>query len=349
VDVVPEQTSAIWAYGLRWRPEPLLQWYMAYSSELDRVNADAVGERGAERILRSRTGVVDGKVPDFEAPATYLAVLCNYRELAADSSWEVLARTPNRCGSARSLGTVRARSGETVTVPAGSPNELVYATVRFPEPLLDRLQSVVFKPLRLPRVTLDGDSDYRFVPATADGPLVLRTPAAAGLSPLFGGGSSVETLQLRRVPSPYTIEFHALPISGAPWLAPKPARAGRLEPSALTRGERRYRIVPGALSGFVDTARSEGGAGVVTGWAADASTGRPAELVAVFAGNRLIAEVGPALARPDVRAMLGTPGPLELGYALALSPPAGERIRVFAIAGDRASELEYPSGYPWLR
>src|SRR5205085_5209206 len=73
VDVVPYETSAVWAYGLAWQPEPLLQWYTAFDGRLDRMNAAALVDRGAERILRQRTPTVDSKVGEFEAPATYLA------------------------------------------------------------------------------------------------------------------------------------------------------------------------------------------------------------------------------------------------------------------------------------
>jgi hypothetical protein len=212
VDVVPYEISAVWAYGLRWRPEPLLQWYAAYTGGLDRLNAVALERRGAERILR-RTGTIDSREPDFDAPATHLALMCHYRELAAGSGWEVLARTRDRCGSARVLATVQARAGETVRVPRAQANEIVYARIRFPRSLAARLESLVFKPLRLPRIDLGG-SDFRFILGNADGPLILRIPRSAGLSPYFGAGVSYDSFRIRRVPSPFSVEFHALPIGG---------------------------------------------------------------------------------------------------------------------------------------
>jgi hypothetical protein len=347
VDVVPAQTSAIWSYGLRWQPEPLLQWYMAYDSDLDRVNADALADRGAERILRARPSAVDGKDPAFEAPATYLALLCHYRELASDAKWEVLGRTPDRCGQPRPLGTVEARAGETVRVPAAGPGELVYATMSFRKPLLDRLGSLVFKPLHLPRITLDGTADFRFVPATADGPLVLRMPDSAGLSPLFDGIRSRRTLKVRNVPSPFTVAFAAMPIAGSPWIAPKPTTGGRLEPSAVVLGKRRYPIVRTGITGVVDAAQQLGPTALVTGWAAGTAPALPAERIAVFAGDRLVAEGRPTEARPDVSRVLGS-GAADFGYGLGFSLPRGRNpVRVFAIVGGKAAELSYPPGYPW--
>jgi hypothetical protein len=351
VDVVPFQTAAIWAHDLDWKPEPLIQWHLAYDSNLDELNAAALADRGAERILRSWCCAVDGKVPAFEAPATYLALICNYRELTADAAWQVLARTKDRCGRPRSIATVEARSGDTVTIPAApSPDELVYATIRFRKPLLERLESLLFKPIPLPRVTLDGTADHRFVPATADGPLVLRLPVTAGLSPFFDGGRSYGTLAVRGVASPFTVEFFAVPVEGTPWAPPSPPRPGRLEEAAVVVGGRRHPIREGAASGGVDSARHDGGTAVVTGWAARGSSLEPADLVAVFAGGRLVAQARPVQPRADVAAALGRSGSPLLGYALAFAAPeAGVPVRVFAVSGGRASELAYPAAYPWPR
>jgi hypothetical protein len=350
VDVAPQATSAIWAYGLRWQPEPMLQWYMAYDANLDQHNADAIVERGAERVLRARINAVDGKDPAFEAPATYLALLCHYRELASDARWEVLGRTVNRCGVPRLLAEVEARSGETVAVPAArSSDEVVYARIRFPFSPIRRLESLLFKPLNEPRVTLDG-ADLRFLPATSTSPLVLRVPPSAGRSPFYEGLRSIDTLQLRNVASPFTVEFYAVPLGGSSWVAPPPPQAGRLDRTALIVGGHRYPVRAGAISGSIDAASRRGSAGTISGWAGDTASRRPASRIVVFAGDRLIAEARPTVPRPDVALSFGNPGAVRFGYELALAPGGpDDRVRVFAIAGGRASELPYPTDYPWPR
>ena len=214
VDIVPYEAAAAWAYGLRWQPDPLLQWYMAYNATLDRFNARALASRGAERILREAGNAVDGKVTQFEAPATYLALVCHYRQLAADGKWEVLARSRNRCGPRRLLERVGARSGETVHVPRGRPDELVYARLSLPRSFGIELETAFFKPIRLPRIELDGEN-FRFIPATATDPLVLRIPRTGGFSAAFGGAESHDSFRLLRVPSPYRIEFDAVSLAPA--------------------------------------------------------------------------------------------------------------------------------------
>ena len=110
------------------------------------MNASALVRHGAERILRQRGPTVDAKVAAFEAPATYLAFVCHYRELAADGSWEVLARTHNRCGRPRVIGTVEGQAGKPVAVQhAPRADEIVYARIRFPGSVVDRLESLLFQ------------------------------------------------------------------------------------------------------------------------------------------------------------------------------------------------------------
>jgi hypothetical protein len=348
VDVVPYETSAAWAYRLRWRPEPLLQWYTAFDAHLDRMNASALAQRGAERILRQRTPTVDAKVGAFEAPATYLALVCHYRELAADGSWEVLAQTHDRCGRPQVIATVEGRAGKPVAVPhAPRADEIVYARIRFPGSVVDRLESLLFKPLPLPTVQLGGT--FRFVPETAGGPLVLRMPASGGLSPLFGGFTGYEWFQLGHVPSPFTVEFVALPIHGITALAaPRTPPAGRLEGSELVVRGRRYRIAGGAFQGWVDDAEPAGRVGVLAGWAVDPRVPQPAPLVAAFVGGRLAAVSRPSEARPDVAQGLRVRAFGTAGYSLVFSLPLGAvHVRVFALGGGTASELTYPSGYRW--
>jgi hypothetical protein len=348
VDVVPYETSAAWAYRLRWRPEPLLQWYTAFDAHLDRMNASALARRGAERILRQRTPTVDAKVGAFEAPATYLAFVCHYRELAVDGSWEVLARTHDRCGTPRVIATAKGEAGKPLTVPqAPRPDEIVYVRIRFPGSVVDRLESLLFKPVPLPTIQLGGT--FRFVPATAGGPLVLRMPASGGLSPLFGGFTGYEWFRLGHVPSPFTVEFVALPIHGTTALAVRRTPpAGRLAGSELVVRGRRYRIVGGAFQGWVDDAEPAGRIGVLAGWAVDPRVPRPAPLVAAFVGGRLAAVSRPSEARPDVAQGLGVRAFGTAGYSLAFAlPPGPIHVRVFAVGGGTASELTYPSGYRW--
>jgi hypothetical protein len=214
VDVEPYLTSAVWAYDLRWRPEPLIQSYAAYTASLDRFNASFLERRGAARILRRGGKVIDRKMPAFEAPASFVAVLCRYRDLQHVGMWFVLGRVPNRCGHAYLLGRTTGTAGQAVLVPS-APNRhaVVFARIRIRQTLLGRLQDVLFKPFRLPTITLSRDRRYRLEAATAGDPLVLRLPSGSGIASAFGGALDASSITLRNVSSPFEVEFFAMSLA----------------------------------------------------------------------------------------------------------------------------------------
>ena len=288
------------------------------------MNGAALASRGAERVLRQRTPTLDAKVASFEAPATFLTLVCGYREVAADGSWEVLARIPNRCDPPRAIGSTVGRDGATIAVAhAPSSDDLVYARIRFPRFSAYRVESVFAQGGAPAQIVLGGA--FRFVPETADSPLVLRMPESAGLSPLFGGFASYDWFRLEHVPAPFSVDFFAVRIHGryAPRLSPHPP-AGQLRGSVLVVGKQRFRISPGAFQGWVDAAVPAAGTAVLAGWAIDPGRRQPAPRVAAFVGTRLAAVTKPSESRPDVAQGLRIPTVATSGYSFTLAlPPRG--------------------------
>lgn len=341
VDVEPSETAAVWAYGLAWRPEPLIQSYIAYDHALDLVNAKQLVRHGAGFVLREAVWpALDGKQPVLEAPETFLALVCRYREIGATTRWEVLRRAGDRCGAARRLTSVTAHVGQAVAIP-GPPrsNDIVFARMHIRTPLTTRLQSLVLKPFDQPSIRLDAER-YRFLPSTAAGTLVLRMPAAAGMAAQFGGAVDYFQLALEHVASPYRIDFFAIALS-QPWrTAARPV--GRLMNGAIVDGRRRIPIVAGAVLGHVDSTDEHGGAVDVLGWAVSGDRRRPARRVLVFAGRRLVGEAPVSELRPDVAAHFGRSGLSRAGFAVSVPAKALPRnvsIRVYAASGNRATEL----------
>ena len=104
------------------------------------------------------------------------------------------------------------------------------------------------------------------------------------------------------------------------------------------------RVEPAAVEGFVDGVRRDGsGLLTVSGWAIGHGDAR-ADKVLLFAGDRFLVASTPRQERPDVVEALGH-GALQSGFSLsaAVSEGGGD-VRVFAIAGDRASELPRGDG-----
>jgi hypothetical protein len=216
VHVDPWETSAVWAYGLNWLPEPVFQSYLAYTPELDQENADLlVSAGGPERVLRHLPAqAIDGRNPLMDDPLTEVALVCNYDEAVVEGEWQVLRKGPNRCGAARPLEHLTVRSGEEVPVPAVADDELLVMRLDLGSSLAHRLQAALFKPSRPDKVVLDQASYYRLVTGNAGGPLLLCLPPATGyseaaitpcpttLAVLHGGSITIDFSAIRLRPAP---------------------------------------------------------------------------------------------------------------------------------------------------
>ncbi len=174
---------------LRWRPEPVLQSYSAYTSYLHRLDASFLASpRAPERILYQPVAL-DDRDPFWDPPATMVATYCHYRQLSVSSPWQVLGLVPDRCGEGRVVGRALAHFGQAVDVPL-DPGNLVLASFSLSSPVLARAEGLVLKPPAL-RVTTwashqsGGGTVFRFVPGTAGDDHVLAAPVSLGYSPAF--------------------------------------------------------------------------------------------------------------------------------------------------------------------
>jgi hypothetical protein len=213
VDVQPSETSVAWALGLTWRPEPVFQSYAVLTPKLDRLNADFLtSPRAPDRILRAhpRDGI-DRRNPVFDAPTAFLTSVCNYRETFASDFAEVLARSTNRCGTPRPLGSVDVRARERVAVPRGRPGELVYARIHIMRSPAEHLRELLWKPSENPAIAVRGRG-YRLVAATASGPLAMWMPRTAGISPKSLATPRVRSFRLLRVAGTVRVDFYAVRI-----------------------------------------------------------------------------------------------------------------------------------------
>ena len=104
-------------------------------------------------------------------------MLCNYSVFTTTDSWQILAKSPDRCGAPEKIATAEVGLGEQIEVPAGSDDDVVYARIDGLEgSLLQRVATTLYK---APEFYIDTDhGTYRLVPGTATGPLVMRVPAS---------------------------------------------------------------------------------------------------------------------------------------------------------------------------
>jgi hypothetical protein len=363
VHVDPWEVSAISAYDLRWRPLPVPQSYSAYTSVLDERNASFLASTQApQRILReSPTELVNGRDRSLEAPATYRAIVCDYRQLLATTRWQVLAHDP-RCGAPRHLATVAAAAGQPVTVPEARADELVVAHVDLHDSLVNRVRGLVYKPHDAV-VSLSGGPFTAVASDVVRDGIVVHVPGSAGFDPRFGGAIDWRTIAAGGLSGSITFSFDAIPVH-----SPSPPAVGQRAPRPLPRytlvrrGSRDAIVTPAgralpvaAGGGFVDYGYVRRATLVLTGWAADVAKSVPARTVLVFADGRLVFAGPPTLPRPDVAAALGKPALRRAGYAVLVPERdvrvAGGRrdVRIIALVGGRALEVEYPLSYGWRR
>jgi hypothetical protein len=210
VHVDPYETSAVWGYGLRWRPVPVFQAYSAYTHDLDRLDADALrAADGPDWILRERVARIGTRGRENEAPTYTIAMFCDYTERMHDDRWQLLQRTPGRCGPARDLGRREADAGAAVPVPSGRPGELVFARFDMDPGIGYRLRTLLYRPRSTPLEVLNDDYGTNFSLALAPGDFLMRVPDTLGYSD-YASGFGASRLRMIDVPSPYGVTFHAV-------------------------------------------------------------------------------------------------------------------------------------------
>ena len=118
VESVPWDATDVIANGWEWRPRPIFQTYAAYTSGLDRLNADHIrGDRAADfAVLRWQA--IDEHHPYFVDSRSYRALLDRY-DVALNGMHVLLMerRSKPRYGELRPLGSTTARWGEKIAVP----------------------------------------------------------------------------------------------------------------------------------------------------------------------------------------------------------------------------------------
>ena len=215
----PWEAGIAWAYPeFSWQPVPVFQEYSAYTADLDDIDAAFLRSADAPERILTQPLAIDRRNPDWESPAAMVAIVCHYRELLADHPWQVLGRVANRCGTERRIGVVKARVGETVSVPdPGNRDEMVIARIQgLDYSMLYGLRTTLWRAPEV-HIRLDGGRRNRLVPGTAADGLIMRAPRERlGFSQPFAPDSAnllrVERQSGLGLNEDLTIEFVAVPV-----------------------------------------------------------------------------------------------------------------------------------------
>jgi hypothetical protein len=188
VSIQPYEQSVAWVYpSIRWDPLPVIQDYGAYTSALDGIDARFVASSKAPRfILRQPPKyTIDGHLTSWVPPDTQVAIQCNYREVSANDSWQLLERKGNKCGPPKEIGQEHLDLGEKAHVPEAPAGSMLVATFDLHlTPWWKLLDRVYKAPLMY--VTVN-DLPYanRLTVQTAGDKHTLRPAPALGYSPTY--------------------------------------------------------------------------------------------------------------------------------------------------------------------
>lgn len=223
VAVEPWEIGIVWAYELNWSPLPVFQNYSAYTTRLDRLNAETVSDPdGPQVILRQNPGntlpwgarSIDARLPAWDPPEQALATVCNFVSIRVVPSWQVLGRVPDRCGPPARISSVERRPGEEVAVPQAHRDEIIVLKLQGAEiEGLERVKSLLWKPPIRTAVLNGGQVTYRLVPkTTGDGLIVSRDPSLDGT----GGFEELPQLthiRIEGVDRPLRFSFYRIKVS----------------------------------------------------------------------------------------------------------------------------------------
>jgi hypothetical protein len=223
VYVDPWEIGVAWAYRLDWDPLPVLQDYNAYTSALDRLDADALdSSTGPRRILRENPALVDpvnkmasidGRFPAWDPPAKSLAMLCNYAPLQTIPRWQVLEKVRDRCGAPRLIASVRSRYGSTITIPSAPAGSVVYAKIAGAgdSSLAERIRTFLYR-APFEYVVVNGGPAYRLVPGTADDGLLMDAAPGVDYPSPFALSPSARTIRLIGQSGSLRIDLYTMPV-----------------------------------------------------------------------------------------------------------------------------------------
>jgi hypothetical protein len=185
-DVLPLDTSLIWALELDWRPAPVFQSYSAYTATLDQLGAETYsGQRSApDRVLfRDVDTGVDDRPLQTESPRALLALMCHYAvERQLGTWWELSRRAESRCGAAVEVSRTTVAAGQPVNVPRADPGQLLTVRIEASVGGAHRLANFVFRTPHA-RMTIDGRR-HLLLREVAGAPLMMSVPDEEPFLPL---------------------------------------------------------------------------------------------------------------------------------------------------------------------
>ena len=182
VDAIPWEIAFMPANDFPWQPNPVIQTYSAYTSDLDRRTGAHFASVEAPRSLLVLFTEIDARHPMLGAPATWRSILERYEPTGVPPEkgpWGEVALLRRRSQpegvEQRRIGATAGQIGRWIEIPRS--NGLVFGSIKLRHDLGGRLASLLW---RVDPVLLDlqlaegGTITVRFLPSTAENGLLLN-------------------------------------------------------------------------------------------------------------------------------------------------------------------------------
>jgi hypothetical protein len=171
VHVVPYDVALLHRTGLRWRPSPFFQLFLARTGRTDAINAAHIQSHEAADYLFWNWNALDGCHPLYIAPASQLAIVTHYAPLLKTNDRLLLRKQAPRTVTRRAISRLRVHWDEPIALPPSEGILLAKLKIRY------TLAGKILKALAwTPAVYLevDGNKKFRFIPSTAAAGLVVN-------------------------------------------------------------------------------------------------------------------------------------------------------------------------------
>ena len=185
IDVIPWDNALLYAYDLNWTPRFFLQSIGAYTSHLDKLDAEFFMSENAPLYILYEWKSIDGRFPAFDTPLTYRTILCNYEIVDTFEKWYLLKRSENKiCTNMVSIQKIEIKFGEEVLVPKSTEN-YVFVKIFVKENVLGKASNLLYKSPHVFIQLNNNEISHRFVYPTAENGILLFVDSQTENTPLL--------------------------------------------------------------------------------------------------------------------------------------------------------------------